>query len=950
MARRPTVLALAACLGASLLAREAGAQTRIHRSWTVADGLVQSQVFSIAEDRQGFLWIGTAAGVSRFDGHTFESFLPGDGLPAGSVLAIYQVPGEDLFFGTDGGGAAVFRNGRFLPLPAASGLDHGRVTAIVPGPQGSVLFAHDHQVVKLRPDGRYEILPGQLPREAIILSLLASKDGRVFVGTQRHGAFVLQGGRVVPLEGRLGRVNVLREAGDGGIWLGAERGLFLYRGGALEHLFGQDEVYSILAGSDGTLYFGTHDSGLQRLPLGDPISKENGLPSPRVWTIHETSEGVLYLGTDLGLSAYDGGALESWTRPGGGDLRQVVFSVLEQGRDVWLGTGAGLAVLRDGNRWETPAEWKAAGGVTFRALHRGASGRLYAATEAGLWIENGRSLRRLGVREGLPSDFIRAVHEGLDGRVYIGTNKGLAVLREGKVETLPGGALAEAAIWAITGTADGALWFGTQRDGLARLDRDGSLRTWTERDGLAGSSVLSIRESRDGRLLLGTHKGLSVFHDGRFRNLGSRHGLSNETVYCALEDQQGHLYLLTNRGINILEPGAGEISRVLLREDGLPAEEGNLGACARGGDGRLWFGTVAGVSVYDPQKGRLRREPPRVHVTGWRLFGKGLPVSTVREPSFESRANYFSFSYTGIDLAQAGQVRYRHRLTGLDQDWSEPTDQRSVQYTNLDPGSYRFEVQAASQGGRWSRASALQFVIRSPRWWQQPKWTLSLSAFVLVAAGVSLSAYRVRQLLAVERLRAMLAADLHDDIGSGLTEIAILSDAAARRAGGAPSELTRVGETARQLVDRMDDIVWLVNPRRDSLHELAVRLKISYSELFQEAGVSFRTGDLAPLQDVRLPMPYRENLYAILKQALHNALRHSNSREVHLALALRGRLLEAVVRDDGQGFDPLGEVGGNGLGNMRRRAAAIGGRLEIESAPGLGTVVRFTGPVQRRKA
>jgi signal transduction histidine kinase len=221
-----------------------------------------------------------------------------------------------------------------------------------------------------------------------------------------------------------------------------------------------------------------------------------------------------------------------------------------------------------------------------------------------------------------------------------------------------------------------------------------------------------------------------------------------------------------------------------------------------------------------------------------------------------------------------------------------------------------------------------------------------LAAVAVTAALISL---RSRQLLAIERLRASLAADLHDHIGAGLTEIAILSEIAAQRAGAPVPELGRVADTARQLVDKMNEIVWLVNPRRDSLHELFLRLKDSYADLFASSGILFRASNLSLFEGVHLPMELRENLYLIFKEALHNALRHSGCGEIELKVELRGRRLAVTLTDDGRGFDPAGRSGGNGLANMRERAARIGGKLAIESpldpASGHGTAVRFTGPL-----
>lgn len=901
---------LAVLLGCVLLAPRAGAGSVLQRAWTVEDGLAQMQVLAMAEDRDGFLWLGTKSGVSRFDGHRFETFLPSDGVPAAQILAIHPTPEGGVFFGSDGDGAAVFRDGRFQRLPVTS----GRVNAIAAAPGGGILFARDHEVMRRRPDGVYERLAG-LAEDAIVVSLLATRDGGVFVGTYEHGVFLLRNGRLEPLPDPGRRINVLREARGGGIWVGTELGLFVYRGGHFRKIH-EGEVLSVLEGSDGTLYLGTQSAGLW-------VGGLRGSGRGPVHSIYETRDGTVFLGTDSGLSAFDAAAPEVWT-PG---PNPVVWSILPDGRDVWLGTGSGIAVLRNG-RWERPARWRDLEGLTVRALRRGPSGRLYAATSAGLWIDDGRRI--------LPHELVRAVHETPDGAVYLGASRKLAVLREGRVETL-----LEEGVWDIAGTADGEVWFGLQRGGLVRRAPDGSLRRWTRADGLPADSVFSIRQARDGSLLLGTPRGLAVFRDGRFRSFDSRHGLTEETGYCTLEDGEGRRYLLTNRGINVFEPEAARVSRTILREDGLPSQEGALGACARDPEGRLWFGTVQGAAVVDPRKIRFRSQPPRVRVTGWSLFGKEMPLPPPgRMRTFDSRESYFTFSYTGIDFARPGRVRYRHRLVGLDQDWSPSTDQRQIQYTNLAPGSYRFEVEAAGEDGRWSRA-AVPFAIRSPRWWQRPEWTLSLSALSLVLAGAVVSVYRVRQLLAVERLRTMLAADLHDDIGAGLTEIAILSDA--------HPELPLVGDIARELVDRMNDLVWLVNPRRDSLRELVVRLKGSYAEMFAQKGIAFRSGDLSSLEEARLSMASRESLYALLKEALRNALRHSGAREVRLDAALRGRHLEVTVRDDGKGFDPPAQAGGEGLRNMKRRAEAIGGRLEIESTPGGGTTVRFTGPADGKK-
>jgi signal transduction histidine kinase len=336
--------------------------------------------------------------------------------------------------------------------------------------------------------------------------------------------------------------------------------------------------------------------------------------------------------------------------------------------------------------------------------------------------------------------------------------------------------------------------------------------------------------------------------------------------------------------------------------------------------------------MYDAAKERPRRRP-KVLLTGPGDVTKPLPYDH----------NERTFSFAAIDLA-AHLMRFRYRLEGQDRNWIE-TEQRSVRYTNLLPGSYRFEIAAVNDAGLWSRTAELPFTILAPPLWRRPALVLGLALLGVALAGGLYALARVRQLLEVERLRTAIAADLHDQIGAGLTDIAILSEVAVRKTGDLP-ELTRVAATARDLVDGLGDIVWLVNPRRDSLYELFLRLKDSYAELFAHAGAQLEVADLSPFEGVRLPMPYRQNLHLLFQEALRNALRHSGCRRAALTVTLHGRRLAVALRDDGYGFDADSRRGhGEGLDTMRRRAARLGGELTIESSAE-GTAVRFAGTCQ----
>ena len=206
---------------------------------------------------------------------------------------------------------------------------------------------------------------------------------------------------------------------------------------------------------------------------------------------------------------------------------------------------------------------------------------------------------------------------------------------------------------------------------------------------------------------------------------------------------------------------------------------------------------------------------------------------------------------------------------------------------------------------------------------------------------------RIKNLLAIEKLKSKLAADLHDNIGSGLTEISILSEVASRKnnllQNGCGSELNEISDLSRQLVDNMSDIVWVVNPNRDSLHDLILRLKDSYSELLNSLDISFKAKHLEKLEDVKLPMDVKQNLYLIFKEAINNSIKHSNCKHITLDANLRNDVLEISLSDDGTGFDEKIITSGNGLRNMENRAEQIGGRIKMKTSTSTGTLIRFIG-------
>jgi len=955
--RRLSPIALVVVLLVASSAQPSAAEIRVHRNLTVAAGLAQSQVLSLAEDREGALWIGTNDGASRWDGAAFTTLQSRDGMPAGPVYSIAPRPDGTVFFAT-ANGVAWFRDGRLERAPAASGLVASPVVAIAARPSGELLFLRPDRWVERRPNGSwipFGPLPARTSAHMPWRSLLVDRYGRIWIGGT--GVVVLDAtGHLTEPVPELGprRIAAIVEAPDRAVLFATERGLARWACGKLSWLT-SEETTSVAVAADGKIFVGTPSNGAlvwtspERPP--ERIEVEHGLASNRISAVLSSlSSGAAVFGTDDGASLWDRGKVATWTEADGLPERSIWAFAEDDRGGFWIGGDGGLA-RREGGRFRLVSGLPRA---PVRSLAPGLAGRLFTGTQGGgLWeIDVGAGLERLSrtwtERDGLPDPFVRALARNGDGALWIGTPRGLAVLRGGRIE--PGPApLDRADVYALSLDGTGGIQVAAA-DGVFSLEGS-RVRRFGGMPARPGLAFLPVPPVLSRSVWIGTSGGLGLLRGGRIERVAVAGGLGNETINCLTADAQGRLFASTNRGVEVLRPSGTGLVAVdrLGPPDGLASAEGNLGACFRDARGRLWFGSIGGAAEVDPAR-IAPRPPPRVGWTGASLGGVPVVLPSGTPLQLAPGAGSLALSWIGIDVATPEAVIYQTRFAGLDTDWTT-TDRRTVQLASSAPGSYRFEVRAARRGGEWSPTLALDLVAEAPLW--RRGWFRAAVALALLGLVGTLAAWRVRQLLAIERLRTEIAADLHDHVGAGLTEIAILAEIAGRRAAqpenpggseGAP-EIARAAETARGLIDRMDDIVWLVNPRRDSLHELFVRLKDSYAELFSAQGVLFRATNLRLFEGVRLPMAQRENLLAIFREALANALRHSGCREISLDVTLRRRTLEVTLSDDGAGFDPATVAEGDGLSNMRARAAKIGGSLAIKSAPGRGTTVRFRGPI-----
>ncbi len=731
---------------------------------------------------------------------------------------------------------------------------------------------------------------------------------------------------------------------------------------------------------DGRVWFGTHGQGLISVsPAGQvtTLSVQQGLPSNYIRCLGQDHEGNLWAGTDRGLVRIKPKqlAVVSWDNP----ESEAMATGLAAGTDggLWIGSyGDGLLHIGDSGS-QANAQVAFASPKSCRALVFDKQNRLWVGTvREGLWtMENGQLIP---VRDAqLPGGQARSLLADSRGRLWIGTTKGLFTWADGKLT--PHAAPPEFGtldVRAMIEDSDGSVWIGTQGQGLLRW-RAGALERIPSALPAALLSVWSLYQDRAGSLWIGTDGGgLARWRAGRLEIFNRNNGLAVDTVCSILEDDRNTLWLGTYAGILRLKKSecdavsSGGLSKldaeVFTRSEGMPTLQctGSFQPTAcRTGDGRLWFPTVKGVVVVDPKREPPRSPAPSVVIEEIVLQGRSLPPeSGLRLGPLPRR---ITFLFTALSFRAPERVRFRYRLEGEDKEWIDAGTDRSVVFDALRPGHHKFRVTACNADGIWNEQGASLAFTVVPIWWQTWWFQGGVTCGAILLAAAILRRVMTRRLRgrlelaqrqgALDRERTRIARDIHDELGTSLTRIIMLSQPDDEESGSSRQELLRIHETARDLTRAMDEVVWAVNPRQDTLEGLVSYVSVFAQEFLNASSLGCRLDLPARVPPLPLSAEVRHSVFLAVKEAINNAVRHARAREIRIAFHLEERGFALEVADDGIGFDPDGVAltradvpaprGGHGLRNMRDRLSALGGGCDIASMIGKGTTVRFVVPL-----
>jgi len=957
-------------------------------------GLASDAVRCALQDQQGYIWFGTGAGLSRFDGQGFRSYAGKGELEGAFVLSLLEEPGGTLLAGTQRGLYRFdpSRGGSFSRIRSEPFT--GRYGVYLLRDRAGAVWAAANGLYRLEREASGSDLLRRVSfahpeQDTEIKALAEGRDGALWVasfGLYRYARDESSAVECTRSEGGPEWINTVGLDGDGRILaMAGERDLLAVEesgGGCTYRRFSRPPALiasRFLSAPDGSLWTGPQVAQL-RMPEGivRRITREEGLHDMGGWPLMFDRAGNLWIGSDVagvvrvareGFASFGPSDGIEEPRPAGimttrsGELVVVgsnhVLQKLEGSRFVSVkpllpdrmdGTGWGWSQYemqdRDG-RWWIPT------GVGIARF--AATGRLED-------LARSRPQAIYTEADGLPSNQVFRLFEDSRGDVWVSTFWPDSRRRRptlSRWDRLTGkfqaygkrdGVTEEVVPTAFLQSGED-LWIGYYEGRVYRYRRGSFHQLFVSQTDPRAGIISALRRDRKGRIWIvtGNHGvrrvDLPDVEEPAFISLSTREGLTTNLVNDVAEDDQGRIYLATDHGVDVLQDD--RVVRHLDVEDGLPARQVIIARWIPGSG--VWFGTMNGPARLDASNRYPAAPAPRVRIAGLRVSGVSRPLSALGEARvtdlvLSPEERRLQIDYLALTGDLTGATRFQHRLS-TDDPWSEPTTDRSVLLPDLAPGRYRFEVRGVDGAGTLSPEPAVvTFRVLAPVW--RRSWFLALLGLSLAAAVVAIYRARVAHLIALERQRTGIAMDLHDEMGSGLGSIGVLADLAADDSLEAAKRrelLDQVATTASELGASMSDIVASLRPGAGSLESLGRHLSERGRRMFPGAGARLEVRFPDAWPDVRLTPAVRHQVALIGLEALHNAAQHAEARGVTLELGPAGgsRWLLSI-RDDGRGLDVGGsalEGPGLGLESMRRRAQRIGAQLEVTSSEREGTRV-----------
>jgi ligand-binding sensor domain-containing protein/signal transduction histidine kinase len=850
-----------------------------------------NQINSILEDRFGTMWIGTPGGLyRRWRDSSVTRYGKGNPLPDENIQALLEDSRGNLWVGTRSAGLfrlaiGASQNPPIITRVYNNRIDNNWVFDIYESSDGALRAGTNNEVLEFHPDDEQQIKPTRI---------------------------VTKGSDFTSRE-----IVSVSEDRNGNVWLGTINGAMkIARNGfrTMNEQDGLSGITTVFQSGPGDLYAYGYVLGDKRAPLFDG-GKYNILNSDSV--------------------------------------------------NFWFSLGR-----YDGQRfaWFTPNNWRGNGWTAKPWILQSSAGEWWVGQSTGLYLfppvdslAGLKAAQPLAVytdRNGLKSPIVYSIYEDHRGDLWVstysGNGHGLArweratrTLRDlTRTEGLP--SLKDNLAATFAEDRAGNVWVGFQPGGLARYAAD-RFTFFTTEDGLPLGGINDLYLDQAGSLWVATSRGgvSRIDEPGSdrpsFVNYSTEQGLSSNIATAITDDLFGRIYVGTGQGVDQITAATGQI-RHFTTADGLAS--GEILSAVRDRTGRLWFAARQGLSHFMPER-EQPSEPPPVLIDRLLVAGARQPVSAVGEgdmslTDLSPGESQLQINFVGLSFVPGESLRYQYRLEGADADWSIPSELRTITYARLSPGRYRFLVRAVNSAGVLSQYPAsVSFKVLSPIW--QRWWFIAMAGVLAVAIAYAVYRYRVAQLVALERVRTRIAADLHDDIGSSLSQISVLSEVLRNQLGVQEARVSKnlslINRVSQEALDSMSDIVWAINPQQDHLGDLVRRMRRVASEALPARDIEFTFNAPATGLDLKLGADIRRQVFLMFKETINNVVRHSRCTLASIDLSIEGAYLVLMVTDNGQGFDPGQMSEGNGLSSLHRRARSLGGETVVSSRKDEGATV-----------
>jgi ligand-binding sensor domain-containing protein/signal transduction histidine kinase len=1008
---------------------------------SLSEGLAQSSVYEIVQDKQGFIWMATQDGLNRYDGLQFKIFRenPFDTLTLSSnyITALLVDHNGWLWIGTQNHGLNLFVPGKMMFRhffsAKSNSVSHNNILDIYEDPSGFLWIStvkgfsrvsvsgNDPYNATIQFNNYYKINPtSDKEPELYVYKIYSDSKNNIWVGSHnglyrlafsdtvisKAEWFTKENGSGISANGILS----IAEDCNGKLWVGTNNGLNLFDANTTKFtsFFNLDAgllktfktvvIKNLYPDINGNLWIGTDGGGLFELKkenLNDTFISRSlqhiHFGNERLTTtIHCINEdkinpGLMWIGTFAGgsyklvpvLKSFYSDHLEYE------GIESPVVTCLWKDNDgtVWIGTQNGL--IRQ-NRKTADIKLFKYDKKPYSVMNNSISS-VIQDHEGRLWIGSVNGVQRIENASSNEPQFISYYINAENSKqfinsLYLDNKNNLYTIFKNSIFKYnrdkdsfekflenPDATMSRQPGYSITSLlidSKNNCWIGSTMGVVIFRKHSGKIFDWTQPEifyhdlkdtnTLRSHNVQSIIEDTRGNIWLATSNGLTraniISNKIQFTNYSTENKIKNNTVYATVEDPQtGLIWLSTNGGLTRFDP-AGKTTANFDLNDGLQSNEFNSGAYSRANDGEIFFGGIQGYTSFYPSQIRLDLVQPKVYITDFEMPGK--PKSFIYDASGNKSINlkYFENSFTvdfiALHYHDPIKNQYAYKLEGFQQDWIYCGNTHKVNFSQLPPGEYIFKVMASNNDGYYNqRGDSLTINIKPP-FFKTVWFYLALLAFVAIVLWL-LHIYRLQMKLAqikeVERIRKETAADFHDELGHKLTTISWFSEILKKKIKPEQFELRayldKIIETSGSLYLTMKDLLWAMDPEKDSLYHMYLQLKNFGEELFDHTGIEFNANGVnEELKSFDLPLSYKRHILLIFKEVMHNSLKHAKPSSTFLDLEKTNGSLTLRFGDDGKGFDMSnGSMNGNGIKNVKRRAEIIHADTKLRST-GTGTL------------